>query len=243
MADPLQIPTGNPAFGRMSALNSPTPSRSGTSLTDYPTAFMAEQLAQARSALRLSPSDLADFSAQTLTNTISAESTTIVLLSRLVKGLITISHELSGVSHKLATISQENEALSEELHDVSLQLANLPPSQHAEPPHTLADLQASIRDLSPRVSAPHPAPLQAPAPTHAAYPPFTAPGPSPSRKRKETALGPPTPTPTAAEDPKYLIPFYDTKLGKAFGDPEMYAKMYPDSYEAGQFRRGAYDLA
>ena len=28
----------------------------------------------------------------------------------------------------------------------------------------------------------------------------------------------------------------------AFGDPEKYAKLYPNSYEAGEFRKGRYDL-
>ena len=32
------------------------------------------------------------------------------------------------------------------------------------------------------------------------------------------------------------------RLGKAFGDPEKYAKLYPNSYEAGEFRKGSYDL-
>jgi len=75
--------------------------------------------------VRLNPRDLPDFSAETLANTIPAESTTVTLLSQLVKGLVTISHELSGVSQKRATISQENDAIREELHDVSSQLANL----------------------------------------------------------------------------------------------------------------------
>ena len=221
MADPHQILPGKPGFGTMPALNSPAPSRSGTPLTDYPLAFMAEQLAQARSALRLNPLDLADFSAETLANTMPTESTTVSLLSQLVKGLVTISHELSGVSQKLATIYQENEAIREELHDISSELANLPPPpQDNSPPHALADLQASIRDLSHRLSAPIPVPPQAPAPTRGPHPPFVAPGPGPSKKGKEKARAPPTPTPTAAEDPKYLIPFYDTKLGKACGTPK-----------------------
>ena len=55
MADLQQIPLGNTAFGRISALNSPALSRSGTPLTDYPLAFMADQLALARSALHLNP--------------------------------------------------------------------------------------------------------------------------------------------------------------------------------------------
>jgi len=119
MADPHQIPPGNRAFGRMSSLSSPAPSRSGTPLTDYPLAFMAEQLAQARSTLRLYLRDLVDFNTEMLANTIPAESTTVTLLSHLVKGFVTISHELGGVSQKLATNSQDNEAIREELHDVS----------------------------------------------------------------------------------------------------------------------------
>jgi len=212
-------------------------------LTDYPLALIADQLAQARSTLRLNPRDLPDFSAETLATTIPAESTTVTLLSQLVKGLVTISHELSGVSQKLVTISQENEAIREELHHVSSQLANLPPTQDQSPPHVLADLQASIRDLSHHVSAPVPAPQQAPAPTHTTHTPFATQGPGPYRKGNERAQAPPTPTPTVAEDPKYLIPFYDTKLGKAFGDPEKYARLFPHSYEAGEYRRGAYDVS
>jgi len=192
---------------------------------------------------RLNPRDLRDCSAETLANTIPAESTTVTLLSQLIKGLVTISHELSGVSQKLATISQENEAIREELHDISSQLANLPPAQDQSPPQALADLQASIRDLSHRVSAPVPALPQAPAPTHTTHTPFVTQGPTPSRKGKERARAPPTATPTPAEDPKYRIPFYDTKLGKAFGDPEKYARLFPHSYEAGEYRRGAYDLS
>jgi len=45
-----------------------------------------------------------------------------------------------------------------------------------------------------------------------------------------------------AEDPKYLLPFYHTRLDKVFGDPEKYAKLYPHSYQAGEFRKGRYDL-
>jgi len=226
----------------MSALNSPAQLRSGTPLTDYPLAFMAERRAQARSTLHLNPRDLPDFSAQTLVNTIPTKSRAITLLSQLVKGLVTISHELSGVSQKLATISQENEAIREELHDVSSQLANLPPTKDQSYPQALADHQASIRDLSYHVSAPVPAPRQASAPTHPAQTPFVTPHPGPSRKGKQRARAPLTPTPTAAEDPKCLRPFYDTKPGKAFGDPEKNARRFPHSYEAGEYRRGTYDV-
>jgi len=159
MADPHQIPPGNPALGRMSPLNTPAPSRSGTPLTDYPLSFMAEQLAQASNALRLSPRDLPDFSAETLANTIPTESTTVALLSQLVKGLVTISHELSGVSQKLANISLENEAIREELHDVSSQLANLPPLRIKAPPKpwpTSGHLFATCHIVCPPLSLPSP---------------------------------------------------------------------------------------
>jgi len=241
MANPHNLPTGNAAFGRLSALNFPLLSRSGTPSTDHLIEFMMRQLAQARSALRLSNQDFPDLSPDAQAGTLPIESITIVLLSQLVQGLVTVSHELSGVTQAVATISEENENLREELHDISSQLANLPAQEQQTAPG-IADLQASIRDLSHRVSAPIPAP-QAPAlpPQRNPQPPSTA-GHSPSRKGKERAHAPPTTMSATAEDPKYLIPFYDTRLGKAFGDREKYAKLYPNSYEAGEFRKGRYDL-
>ena len=53
----------------------------------------------------------------------------------------------------------------------------------------------------------------------------------------------PTPPSAPADDPKYFIPFYDTRLGKAFGDPKKYARVYAHAYEAGEYRRGSYDVA
>ena len=156
---------------------------------------------------------------------------------------MTVSHELSWVTQAVATISEENENLREELHDISSQLANLPHSHEQQTAPGIADLQASIPNLSHRVSAPIPAPLApAPPPQRKPQPPRTA-GPPPSREGKEKARAPPTPPSAAADDPKDLIPFYNTRLGKAFGDSEKYARLYPHSYEAGQYRRGAYDVS
>lgn len=89
---------------------------------------MAEQLAQAWSALCRNPRDLADFSTKTLSGTIPSESTVILLLCQLVKGLVTISHELSRVTHKLKAISKENDARREELQNISSQMANPAPT-------------------------------------------------------------------------------------------------------------------
>jgi len=80
-----------------------------------------------------------------------------------------------------------------------------------------------------------PPPQRTPLPHPSAAPPQ-------SKKGKERARAPPTPPSAAADDPKYLIPFCDTRLRKAFGNPEKYAKLYPNSYEAGEFRKGKYDL-
>jgi len=200
------------------------------------------QLAQARSALRLNTQDFPDPSPDAQAGTLPIESITIVLLSQLVQGLVTVRHELTGVTQAVATISQENENLREDLHDISSQLANLPSTHEQQTAPGIADLQASIRDLSHRVSAPIPAPPALAPPPRKAPPPHPTAGPPPSRKGKERARAPRTPPSAVADDAKYLIPFYDTRLGRAFGDPEKYAKLYPDSYEAGEFRKGRYDL-
>jgi len=74
MAVPHQLLPGNTAFGRLCALNSPLLLRSGTPSIDQPINFMARQLAQARSALRLTTQDLPDFNTETLAGTIPFES-------------------------------------------------------------------------------------------------------------------------------------------------------------------------
>ena len=109
-------------------------------------------------------------------------------------------------------------------------LRDSPISTH---PYVTCHIVCQPRSLHPRHLPP---PLQ-----REPQPPPTA-GRPPSRKGKEWARAPPTPPSAVAYDPKYLIPFYDPRLGKAFGDPEKYAKLYPNSYEAGEFRKGTYDL-
>ena len=98
------------------------------------------QLAQVRSALRLRNQDFPDLSPDAQAGTLPMESVTIVLLSQLVQGLVTVSHELSGVTQAVATISKEKENLREELHDISSQLANLPPGHDNQAAPGIADL-------------------------------------------------------------------------------------------------------
>jgi len=220
MANPHNLPPENAAFGQLSALNSPLAWRSGTPSTDHPIEFMMRQLAQAWSALRISNQDFPDLSPDAQAGSLPIESITIVLLSKLLQGVVTVSHELSGVTQAVATISEENENLREELLDISSQLANLPHVQEQQTAPGIADLQASRRDLSHRVSAPIPAPPAVVPPSQRTPQPHPTAIPPPSKKAKEMAHAPPTPFSAVADDPKYLIPFYDTRLGKAFGDPE-----------------------
>jgi len=95
---------------------------------------MAEQLAQARSALRLNPRDHPGFSAETLANTIPAESTTVALPSQLVKGLVTVSHELSEIAQKLATISQNMRPLGRSSTTSPRSWPSSPPLMTKAPP-------------------------------------------------------------------------------------------------------------
>jgi len=189
MADPHNLRPGNAAFGRLSTLNSPLPSHSGTPSIDLPIEFMKRQLAQVRRALRLSIQDFPDLSQDAQAATLPIESTTIVLLSQLVQGLATTSHELSGVTQAVGTISEENENLREELSDISSQLANLPPTLEQQTDPAIADLQASIRDLSHRVSAPTPAPLAPAPPPHKEIPnPLQLPAPLLQGKEKKAPV-------------------------------------------------------
>jgi len=63
MADDHQLPPGNIAFGRLSALNSLNLSRSSPPVYNLPSAYLAEQLSQAKNALCISSEDLSDISA------------------------------------------------------------------------------------------------------------------------------------------------------------------------------------
>jgi len=174
------------------ASNLPLPTRSSTPAVDYPQAFTVEQLASARSSLRLNPRDFPDFSQDTLSGLIPSETATLILLSQIIRGLVTISQEHSGVTQKLRSLAEENDALKEEVHDLSSQIANLP-LPHTPPPHKdLCLLQSAIRDLSNRVTAPAPRLPQAPAPTPQSRPTACR---LPTSKGKEKARAPPSPPP------------------------------------------------
>jgi len=54
---------------------------------------------------------------------------------------------------------------------------------------------------------------------------------------------PPPPPTQEALDPSAQCPFYDTNLKKMFGNPELYTKAVPHSWEAEQLRAGQYNLS
>jgi len=90
---------------------------------------------------------------------------TLTLHAQLVRGLATISQELSGITQKLTSLAEENHALKAELHHLSSQIATLP-LPWTPPPHLhIFALQSAMTDLSHRVKAPAPPLQQAPAPS------------------------------------------------------------------------------
>ena len=118
-------------------------------------------------------------------------------------------------------------------------------------------LHSALRDLSHRVTTTAPT-ARPTAPTARTAPPLRLPAggrPTPAPQ----ARGPPSqprapshapplarsapPHPQENVDPSIHCPFYDTKLKKLFGNPELYAKAFPHSWEAEQFRANQYDLS
>jgi len=147
------------------------------------------------------------------------------------------------------------------LDTITTQLGNIKQAVHTMPTWpalqgTLDPINAAIRDLSHRVTAPVP---QAPAPTRPPIPPNNAPtGPPPAPTRRpvpptsattRSAPGMPPPTakprppppnkgPSSSFDPD--IPRYDLETLYFYGDPRAYAVKFPDCWEANAFREGKY---
>jgi len=112
-------------------------------------------------------------------------------------------------------------------------------------------INAAIRDLSHRVTAPSP---QAPAPTWPQVPPTgatTRQAPAPTRPpisppcapalslpRPKVRASPPNKGSSSSFDPD--IPRYDVGTRSFYGDPRAYADKFPDSWEASAFREGKY---
>jgi len=204
MASPHHLRPANSAVGRLSGASSSMPTQTSTPAIDYPQAFTAEQPESARTCLRVNPCDFPDFSQDTLSGLILSETSSLTILSQLVRRLVTISEELSGGTQKLTALAKEKGALKEELHDLSSQIANLPLPQSLPPHQDISTLQSAIRDLSHRLTAPRtPAPPHPPSPKRP--PPCLSPSPrhAPPRpplgrgKRRPQHPPPPPQTPTS----------------------------------------------
>ena len=77
-------------------------------------------------------------------------------------------------------------------------------------------------------------------------PPIQPTGPPPTpraRSHTPTLARQPPPPPPENIDPSIHCVFYDTKLKKMLGSPELYAKAFPHSWEAEQFCAKQYNLS
>jgi len=179
-------------------------------------------------------------------------------------------HQLSGLSdgetilvplscstlNALASMTRQLDSITTQIGNITAQLGTIQAATHTMPTWTalegvLTPINAAIRDLSHRVSAPAP---QAPAPTRPPVPPTgatTRQAPPPTRPvvppsgthappppRPKTRAPPPDRAPSASFDPD--IPRYDVDTRSFYGDPRAYADKFPDSWEANAFREGKY---
>jgi len=172
-------------------------------------------------------------------------------------------HQLSGLSDGetiLVPLSCSTlnalASMTRQLDTITTQLGSIQQAVHTMPTWTalegvLTPINAAIRDLSHRVTAPPP---QAPAPTRPPVPPTgatTRQAPAPTRPavppagthapplpRPKTRAPPPDKGPAASFDPD--IPRYDVGTRSFYGDPRAYADRFPDSWEANAFREGKY---
>jgi len=148
-------------------------------------------------------------------------------------------------------------SMTRQLDTITTQLCSIQQAVHTMPTWTvlegvLTPINAAIRDLSHRVTAPPlqaPAPTrpsvppasvttrQAPAPTRPAIPPSAAPALPPARP-KARAPRPNKGSSSSSFDPD--IHTYDVATRSFYGDPRAYTDKFRDSWEANAFREGKY---
>jgi len=172
-------------------------------------------------------------------------------------------HQLSGLSDGetiLVPLSCSTlnalASMTRQLDTITTQLGNIQSALHTMPTWpalqgVIEPINAAIRDLSHRVTAPPP---QAPAPTRPPVPPTgatTHQAPASARppvppsgttalppSRPKARAPPPNKGSSSSFDPD--IPRYDVGTRSFYGDPRAYAVKFPDSWEANAFREGKY---
>jgi len=139
----------------------------------------------------------------------------------------------------LASMTSQLDTITTQLGTIQGIVSTLPTTAALD--CKLSPLQASLRDLSQRVSAaPH---AQAPAPTRPSVPPtgtttHPMPPPPPPQVRTKTSAPPPNRSTPSSFDPD--LPRYDPDTRSFYGNPRAYAEKFPDSWEANAFREGKY---
>jgi len=172
-------------------------------------------------------------------------------------------HQLSGLSDGetiLVPLSCSTlnalASMTRQLDTITTQLGTIQTALHTMPTWpalqgVIEPINAAIRDLSHRVTAPPP---QAPAPTRPPVPPTgaaTLQAPAVARppippsgatasplSRPKARAPPPNKGSSSSFDPD--IPRYDVGTRAFYGDPRAYAVKFPDSWEANAFREGKY---
>ena len=202
-----------------------------------PLEFLSDLFSEKRDSLSLPPELVQNLSPHALTTISAGEGSILSILCAAVSGIVTINKQLDTVNTRLVELSKENEQLRERIHDVSSVLANDVATSEELP------LNSALRDLSHRVSAPPPSrqPPQAPLAQSASAAPARPSPPAPKENPSPRLHN--QPAPPGNIDPSVHCPYYDTRLGKMFGDPKLYAKAFPHCWEAEQFRNGKYDLS
>jgi len=146
----------------------------------------------------------------------------------------------------LASMTRQLDTITTQLGTIQAIVATLPTNSAMD--SKLAPINASLHDLSQRVSAAPPPHM--PAPPRATVPPTsvttrpsalpvqpTRPAPPPAQPRPK-GRAPPAHAAPSSFDPD--IPRYDADTRTFYGDLRAYADKFPDSWEANAFREGKY---
>ena len=164
-------------------------------------------------------------------------------------------HQLSGLSddetilvplscsalNALASMTHQLDTITTQLGNIQAMAAACPTFPAVEKlfETALSPINASLRDLSQRVSAGPK--LRVQAPTQAPVSPSgvtTRPTPLPAQPGAKARPAPPTKTPSSSFDP--AIPRYDQDTRAFYGDSRAHADKFPDSWEANALREGKY---
>jgi len=137
----------------------------------------------------------------------------------------------------LASMTRQLDTITTQLGTIQSIVATLPTSSALN--SRLSPINATLRDLSQRMSAPPP--HQGPAPTRAPVPlvgTTTRPNPLPTQTKAKPCAPPQIMGSSSSFDPD--IPRYDPGTGALYGNPRTYADKFPDSWEAKASREGKY---